>query len=262
MSRAKEPAGRWLGFRWTGDPDMGFGPKQPGGWIYALMPFWRRVPRSSSAPVGTSEKAEALRRQKMTPVKAFACPSRRPDGLGFGPEHSINARATSGSLVAKSDYAGNGGCNIPQGAGPAGPASHPLPRALSEPFVCNGLPTKQYAAKFDGVVIPRFGLKLAKITDGTSKTMYRGRTLLAQDLSRSELTAPTCPRTTIRCIRGTTGMSSGMPARGCTRLARSCPVCPGATMKDPEAATYRFGSSHPGGLLAVHCDDSVHFVRI
>ena len=32
------PAGGW-GYTWTGDPDMGFGPRQPGGWIYSTLPF-------------------------------------------------------------------------------------------------------------------------------------------------------------------------------------------------------------------------------
>src|SRR4051812_34150195 len=32
------PSGGW-GPDWTGDPDMGFGRSQPGGWAYSLLPF-------------------------------------------------------------------------------------------------------------------------------------------------------------------------------------------------------------------------------
>ncbi len=32
------PTGGW-GWRWTGDPDKGFGKDQPGGWAFAILPF-------------------------------------------------------------------------------------------------------------------------------------------------------------------------------------------------------------------------------
>ncbi|MEI6659235.1 MAG: DUF1559 domain-containing protein, partial [Planctomycetota bacterium] len=32
------PSGGW-GIAWTGDPDRGFGSRQPGGWIYSILPF-------------------------------------------------------------------------------------------------------------------------------------------------------------------------------------------------------------------------------
>src|SRR5690606_16195944 len=32
------PTAGW-GWMWTGDPDRGFGLRQPGGWIYNLLPF-------------------------------------------------------------------------------------------------------------------------------------------------------------------------------------------------------------------------------
>ncbi len=32
------PTAGW-GYSWTGDPDAGFGANQPGGWLYALLPF-------------------------------------------------------------------------------------------------------------------------------------------------------------------------------------------------------------------------------
>src|SRR6186997_3451711 len=32
------PSGGW-GWRWVGDPDRESGAKQPGGWVYAVLPF-------------------------------------------------------------------------------------------------------------------------------------------------------------------------------------------------------------------------------
>ena len=32
------PSGGW-GWSWAGDPDRGFGVRQPGGWLYSVLPF-------------------------------------------------------------------------------------------------------------------------------------------------------------------------------------------------------------------------------
>ncbi len=32
------PSSGW-GYLWTGNPDMGFGAHQPGGWIYDILPY-------------------------------------------------------------------------------------------------------------------------------------------------------------------------------------------------------------------------------
>jgi prepilin-type N-terminal cleavage/methylation domain-containing protein len=71
------PTGGW-GAEWAGDPDAGFGPKQPGGWIYNVLPFLeqnalRETARGQSATL----KRTALAKLLETPVAVFNCPSRR-----------------------------------------------------------------------------------------------------------------------------------------------------------------------------------------
>ena len=69
------PAGGW-GHLWTGDPDMGVGARQPGGWPFAIMPFIEE-----SSAYGTWDVTAPYSDQpddvKNRPVKSFICPTRR-----------------------------------------------------------------------------------------------------------------------------------------------------------------------------------------
>ncbi|MEM8680636.1 MAG: DUF1559 domain-containing protein [Planctomycetota bacterium] len=264
-SKKTLPAGGW-GNRWSGDPDMGFGASQPGGWIYQLMPFLEEGPvffiGEGLDPVA---KKAALLKQKMTPVNAFACPSRRPDGLGFGAEPSINADLPPGGIVAKSDYAGNGGCNIPQGAGPAGPGRsdctdhYDLYPSYPNGGPCRGMVEKDFTRRFDGPIIPRFPVKLVQVKDGTSKTIFAAERYLPKSIHSVDSRAD-YPSDNNSMYQGHDwdimryasaweqfGVMPGVPA-------------PDSSGEDLNSGTYRFGGSHPGGFLAVHCDDSVHNV--
>jgi len=51
------PSGGW-GFRWVGDPDLGFGKSQPGGWVYSLMPYieYQNVYAIGFGRIGRSEE--------------------------------------------------------------------------------------------------------------------------------------------------------------------------------------------------------------
>ena len=51
------PSGGWSLY-WLGDPDQGFGKKQPGGWIYSMMPYIENrhaVERGEGAAAGGEE---------------------------------------------------------------------------------------------------------------------------------------------------------------------------------------------------------------
>lgn len=253
------PAGGW-GFRWTGDPDMGFGAKQPGGWVFSLMPFLEEGALFSVGEgLDAEAKEQALMRQKTTPISSFVCPTRSSGGLGFGPENSINAKQPPNGLVAKTDYAANGGCNLPQGSGPAGPGSIHCLKHYPHPSVCQGLPTRDYSNKFDGAVVPRFGVKLRQIKDGTSKTMLAGE--------RYKHISYRDPAHGANVPSDNNSMYQGYDwdvvrwASTYTRNDGSTPGYPQPDTFGPEGATYRFGSSHKSGFLAVHCDDSVHTVE-
>ena len=104
------PTGGW-GENWMGDPDKGFGVKQPGGWIYNVLPYLEQQ-QLRSLGKGESEpaKSEMLVQLMQQPVEIFNCPSRRLSRAYpyNGPSTLENVEDVSlPEDVAKSDYAIN-----------------------------------------------------------------------------------------------------------------------------------------------------------
>jgi len=99
------PTGGW-GPDWVGDPDAGFTPKQPGGWIYNILPY---VEQQALRDIGKGQPAEAKQTSLIklleTPLGICQCPSRRlPRAYPYkGPAELKNVKPPE--KVAKSDYA-------------------------------------------------------------------------------------------------------------------------------------------------------------
>jgi prepilin-type N-terminal cleavage/methylation domain-containing protein/prepilin-type processing-associated H-X9-DG protein len=101
------PTGGW-GEQWVGDPDKGFSVKQPGGWIYNILPYieqqsLREIGRGLADQTKRSEMAKVLQ----TPIEVFQCPSRR---LARAYPYTGSTTLENADLpekVAKSDYAIN-----------------------------------------------------------------------------------------------------------------------------------------------------------
>ncbi len=113
----KLPSGGW-GWDWVGDPDRGYGPEQPGGWVYNLLPFMeldnlRNLGRGQTT---LAAKAAGLTLLLQSPAPGFNCPSRRAGGPfanGRGaegyyvgdPTNSSNTTTINPPLLARTDYA-------------------------------------------------------------------------------------------------------------------------------------------------------------
>jgi prepilin-type N-terminal cleavage/methylation domain-containing protein/prepilin-type processing-associated H-X9-DG protein len=98
------PTGGW-GQDWLGDPDAGYGTKQPGGWIYNILSVieqddLRQLGRGLTGP----KKQQALQELTQHPVAILYCPSRRPSQL-YPYTGGALKNAAPPSLVAKTDYA-------------------------------------------------------------------------------------------------------------------------------------------------------------
>ena len=129
------PTGGWACF-FLGHPDRGVGVKQPGGWIYNILPYVEQesLYKGQAGKTGTDLQAAATELVQ-TPLALLHCPSRR--GVGLFPNLATKVppadqalytslgqtgdaeiiydassttvqRITSLKLVARNDYAGNG----------------------------------------------------------------------------------------------------------------------------------------------------------
>ena len=111
------PYGGWS-FGWMGDPDQGFGPQQPGGWIYAAAPYLEeQAVFNLGKGLGFDAKKAELSKQMEVVVPVFICPSRRsglnqparsPDGRYCdGGQETTLKNANIPTTLAKTDYAIN-----------------------------------------------------------------------------------------------------------------------------------------------------------
>ena len=113
------PSGGW-NYQWTGDPDRGTGKNQPGGWIYATLPYIEQQALYDLGSDGqpntwTTTQLNGATERCQTPLAVQQCPTRRRaiaypmstqpyGGLSFT---AVGANWTP--IVARGDYAANAG---------------------------------------------------------------------------------------------------------------------------------------------------------
>lgn len=113
------PSGGW-GWWWVGDADLGFGSRQPGGWIYSSLPYLEQLPVFNLPGDGNGNSITEPQRQGAmqmvrTPLPTINCASRRKakrypkpvDGTYIARNSAPNSSADN--TVARSCYAANGG---------------------------------------------------------------------------------------------------------------------------------------------------------
>jgi hypothetical protein len=234
---------------------MGSGERQPGGWAYSIMPF---LEEGAAHVVGQGlpqgQKSQQLMLQKTHPLEVFNCPSRRPAILSFGPEGSNNAANPPDNMVAKLDYAANGGSYSTAEGSPVAWFEGPPLSCIDTYPNCNfaGYTDSNIATYFDGVVVPRFPIELRQISDGTSKTMLVGEKYLAleyHDNSGDNV-----------CVDNNLAFQGydWDVVRWANRRPNYQPVHDAAVN---ENCTVRFGSSHTAGFHAAYADGSVHTIE-
>ena len=100
----------------VGDPQMGAGRKQPGGWMYQILPFIEEqalydMPNDGQKTLVTQQQKTAAVVMQATPVTTFNCPSRRP-AKAYVWALTPNWKPLNSdpiTSVARGDYAANSG---------------------------------------------------------------------------------------------------------------------------------------------------------
>ena len=180
------PTGGWT-FSWAGDPDRGYGERQPGGWLFNILPYTEQGALHDTASDGyphtlTDQQMKSTTKMIQTPVSWMYCPSRRssrtysiepPDGETYEPWFPhLNAHPVT--EVCKNDYSANAG-TFPWNQ----PWLTRMPRTLGDGDAGRGF--------FDitdpgGVVYQRSTICLSQVTDGLSNTYMVGEKYLNPDM--------------------------------------------------------------------------------
>ena len=238
------PTGGW-GWRWMGDPDRGTNKRQPGGWIYNILPY---IDQQEIHDLGLGlsweeKKTTALKMQSL-PVPGFNCPSRR----GIGPFHhpggddgaAFNSDGAP-EVDARNDYAANAGDFFRYyGTGPESYKDKDFKWPNTAPAT--------------GICFLRSEVRIRDVRDGVSNTYLVGEKYIdAAEYESGVSLGDDCSmyfgedRDTIRWT---------------ARDSEVNPHDPWTPLRDQPGRTAdrRFGSCHESVWHAVFCDGAVHAI--
>jgi prepilin-type N-terminal cleavage/methylation domain-containing protein/prepilin-type processing-associated H-X9-DG protein len=235
------PAGGW-GWGFVGDPDRPVDWKQPGGWLYNILPYTEQQ-AVHDMPKGITDntlRLAASTNMCMVPLPFFHCPSRRaaklyPD-ITSASWDPINANQLS--KVSRSDYAAAGG-DFEQTL-VQGPSSYSAGDAMSSTF-------ESLKTASTGVYYPASATEIREISDGLTNTLLYGEKYLNPD----------------QYATGADGGDNEFAMMGDNEDIVRWTGASDAAMQpraDTKGLSYTkgFGSAHSGGFNAVLCDGSVH----
>jgi prepilin-type processing-associated H-X9-DG protein len=206
----------------VGDPDLGFGAAQTGGWFFNILPYMeQQTLHDMGAGRNAMAKKPLFAQREQTPLAVMNCPSRRPPLARpfIYPSHQPSNCATL-TIAAKVDYACNAGDLLsPEGTTPN-----------------------------TGIVFHQSTIRPADITDGLSNTYLVGDKSLCPDYYESGQSGG--DDDTAYFEANCDVLRSTYPG------TTSNPLAPAQDQPGVDAC-YSFGSAHAGAFNMAMCDGSV-----
>jgi prepilin-type N-terminal cleavage/methylation domain-containing protein/prepilin-type processing-associated H-X9-DG protein len=263
------PSGGW-GWNTTGDPNRGFGPDQPGGWAFNILPFMeqenlhRMATHSNSTALDAQFKA-ATTATAQVPLRIYICPSRRAAKLypvlvgGPGAVPYLNCNRPD--VAARSDYGANAGsAMVPGGTGNAlGRNSFNRADAYTLPLERN-----KWNINHNGICYQQSQVRVTAVIDGTTNTYMVGEksmnvdayTGLIADTGDDGFIFQGADPDSLRyaCSQSASGAAAN-PVFGILTVIRPAQDRPGIT-----AADWGFGSAHAGTFNMAMADGSVRAI--
>jgi prepilin-type N-terminal cleavage/methylation domain-containing protein len=265
MTHKHFPTSGW-GWRWTGDPDKGYGEDQPGGWAYNILAFMEEsaIRDAGAGVTNAAARGAAMKAAVATPVPSFNCPTRRP-AIAFPFVHSTGNLAnnllavTAGdSVVTRSDYQVNSGNSN------YGDLSGPNSEAEAETFDWRCHKPNQYL-RHTGIAYERSEVRMSQVTDGASHTAMVGEKWRNPDHYLTGLIS----NDDQSMYAGHDQDMNGYTYRQ-TRANTPNPIpfidnklwafTPERDRPGWDGDKFRFGSAHTSGLYMAFCDGTVQWV--
>lgn len=254
------PTGGW-GWGYVGDPDRGFGPSQPGGWMFNVLPFIEEEALHDLGGNGDGSTVDSLQRTgarqlAQSTVTISNCPSRRPAIL-YPRTGGALSNALTPTETVKMDYAANAGHCVSEFddagiyKGPNTYNAADIETYMQGARTQLKIRTLQGSPKYSGVSFGISQVAIRHVTDGTSNTYLIGEKVIPSNLYNA-------------------GSHSGDNETWCTGFnndnfrATARNLGTEALLPIPDTdltSAYspdRFGSSHSAVWLMSFCDGSVH----
>jgi prepilin-type N-terminal cleavage/methylation domain-containing protein/prepilin-type processing-associated H-X9-DG protein len=239
------PTGGW-GWSWVGDPDRGFGQKQPGGWVYNCLPYLDNAALHNMGAGSTgSTKWAAAAQMAVTPLSFLYCPSRRKPIAYPTPYTYYNCSTSAGALVSRCDYGANQGdaTDDEVNGGPPDLNTGDNSWTWYDSLRSGGA---DGTIGLTGMSYIRSLVRNSMITDGASNTYYAGEKYLNPDNYFSG-NDPADNETAY------SGWDNDL-YRDASNSYTPMQDTPGNTN------THAFGSVHAGGCNFVFADGSIHMI--
>lgn len=165
------PGGGW-GWQWIGEPDRGVGVKQPGGWLYQILPL---IEQATLRKLGSGEpdatRKVTLGNLSQTNLSIFRCPTRPAPEQGKTNPGFPWKNAEWRPTMARTDYAGNAGDSYT--SNPGGPST------IAE--VDDGSFVWPDTSDQTGVFFLHSEVRWKDVSDGLSTTYLLGEKHVSQD---------------------------------------------------------------------------------